>query len=104
VKCDEQFFKGGENKMNYQTQWMETVLNTTRNSFENSMKTMESLSQQTKKMLEMTMNNAELVQAETKKLFDSLYSNYKGMNKACSQAMEEGLKTVEQQFSFLGPK
>jgi polyhydroxyalkanoate synthesis regulator phasin len=79
---------------------MDTVLNATRNSFETGMKTMETLSQQTKKVVDMTMNNANMVQEETKKLVENWYGSYKDMNKAYSDAMNEGLKTLEQQFSF----
>ncbi len=87
-----------------QSQWMGAWVDWARSSFETGVKAMESFSAQTEKMMDLSMNNANLIQGESRKMMENWMTSYKDYQKMYVDTVQEGLKTLEQQYGSKSSK
>lgn len=73
-----------------------------RTAFNAGAQGMEAFQSQAKKTMEMTMGNADIAQDEAKKAVGAWLDNVEEARKAYIKSIEDGLSSLEQQFSSMG--
>jgi len=74
------------------------MLQIVRVSLETGMRSMDIFQQQAEKAVEFTLNSTNLGQSETQKSLKAWMDNVKKARDMYAQAIEEGLKNLENQF------
>jgi hypothetical protein len=85
-----------------QNKWITDMLGMVRVAFNAGAQGMEAFQGQAKKTVEATMSNADNVQDEAKKALSMWLENVEEARKAYMNSIEEGLNSLEQQFSSIG--
>ena len=81
-----------------QGKWLSDMLQIVRVSLETGMRSMDIFQEQAEKAVEFTLNSANLGQSETHKSLKTWLENVRKARKMYADAIEEGLKNLEEQF------
>ncbi|MDJ0762597.1 MAG: hypothetical protein QNJ97_06365 [Myxococcota bacterium] len=83
-------------------QFMNSWMGMARTSFETGKRSLDSFAEQTEKAMDLALKNADILRDETRKMYNTWAENNKNLRQMYQKAFEDGLNTIEQQFTTKG--
>jgi len=90
--------------MRNQDKWMKHLLGMARASFESSVRTMDTFQQQGKNAIDLALSNVSIAQEEGTRELKTWVDNVRKAQKTYTEAVQDGLSNLEEQFQTTKPK